>query len=373
MPYQTQHKGDRSTDTKSSLHDRKSTSLDYDNMLALPPALTVLAFTAALVYATPASIPLYIKAGIAPGRSIPKTGDDVLVTPPAYHSPYDTSSSGLRPGSWIDNEGHPIPPTADEIQYAPAPQKNSCFSSENCREVLEVAAEVMENLVDAISGGFGSSTTTSAFGSAPSISNSTRILRTMIPNGDTAITVANSGVEDEYMGLFSEDEQSMFVDSPVCFFANMERMYSAASVASVTSIAATTSTTDSSKSKFKRGDILGYIQSCENNGCSEPTATLSSDKSQALQTAFFQDTLPSKLRSIYAAATSTGLETATTTCSAFDDGTTYTTSFVQRAALTTSVTATPTALTRPIGNSGVRHDKAFAGMAFAGLFGISLL
>lgn len=318
--------------------------------------LAAIAFFTTSTVAISVSAPLQIRSGSRTTTPFGNSGHGIdsiaFPVPPARN-----------PSSWIDDNGRPIPPSTGQIQYAPAPIPNHCFSRKGCSEVAAVALNVVEKILDGDS-------------AAPTSSNTTTSgVRPSLPNGDTAITIARNGIAEPYMGLLSADEQKTFAESPVCFFANVERMYASAAASNTNNKTTTPAPVPTTTSTRASTTPTSTQPTCTFYDCSKSSiqSTLSSSQAMAVQKAFFQDILPEKLSSIHAATaaattstTTNSMETATTTCSAFDDGRTYLTSFVQKAA----VTWYNTSETRPVPGAGAvhvvasRHVKSIAAGVF---------
>ena len=312
-------------------------------MLSLPPALALLVFTTRTTFAEPFSLSQYINRGVIPRpASIPKDGPDVP-------SPGSISGGGrIGGGSSIGSGGLTWsnidkPPSADDIVYAPAKTVNSCFSSERCHEVLEVAGDVIEQLANAIGGGSASTTSippTFTTRTRTSTATPTSSLKRPLPYLETANRMARLGVDEAYLGLLTSEQQNMFVSSPVCYFANVERMYESAAT---TSRNASSTTIVSSRTATTTSSIMTSSPQKRCNGhpgvyydCDGVSSTLASTTIAALETEYFGTKLPSYLKNVYAPVTTSSIETATTTCSGFESGETFAAAYVREVVATSS-------------------------------------
>lgn len=143
-------------------------------------------------------------------------------TPPTAHSWGDDVPYA---GGTTPRLGHDVLQPATP-EYQPAAQPNKCLR-EICAELTqEIAREAIEQLMNNLGGSSSTSTTTQRFPSPIATAYATRSL---IPNHHVAKTMT---LDQESFALFNDDEQDMYYQDRMCFYANVEQRYASAATAS---------------------------------------------------------------------------------------------------------------------------------------------
>lgn len=151
--------------------------------------------------------------------------------------------------TWRGNDVYPYtgssPHLGDDVtenatpQYEPAAQPNECFKGDCAELTVEVAKQVIEQIIDNLS-------PSSSLSPGPALSNNGglatgvraplvtgRLTATAVPN----LNVANSmSLLQEDLALFDADEQDMYINDRLCFYANVERQYASLATASPSKI-----------------------------------------------------------------------------------------------------------------------------------------
>ena len=136
----------------------------------------------------------------------------------------------LRPGSGTGHSGSTLS-EQDALEYKPAERPNECLQ----KDCAELTVEVAKELVNVM----GQSGQSSSTATTTRASITTRIhsplgtslsTRPAMPNYDiaTAMTLPQEGI-----ALFDANEQEMYFEDRMCFYANIQRRY--ADVATATS------------------------------------------------------------------------------------------------------------------------------------------
>lgn len=181
-----------------------------------------------------------------------------------------------------------------------------------------------------------------------------------LPSIDMAKELATQGTLSDWSAYFTRNEYDMYKSDPLCFYANVESMYSSASASAAASQTSSGSAATISSAPSKRA--LQLRQSEANETCSEVAGGLttictpiagspqySSDFSSRVSL-LYVTALPDDLYSVhFGTPTSTGDVTATavssTICTGLDGGAGATTSYMQlkvREASTSNTTSMPT-------------------------------
>lgn len=299
--------------------------------------------------------------------------DDFYPTPETSSDPESTGTYG---GEWSSlSDGDPI--TEPAVSYAPNPEPNACLDEEGCSEVDDKAEELMKEIVDklndALGGGSSSAGATmlsTTFTSAQATANTTLQTQTTpapIPYWDVATAV---GLDNTQLALFDVAEQSMFINDPLCFFANIERKYASAASAS--------STTAAAQDKRVRQAAWESLASCDQTvgssgtACAGTATALNSQTMSAAQSDFFANYITAQLVSIYApdltsaSGQSASLVTSTATCAGLDGTESFTTPYIR--ALAASATAPANTYTLPPSTGGgdaLAQDFRIAAVAAA--------
>lgn len=148
---------------------------------------------------------------------------------PIYHStgddvPYTGSTTHLG-----DDVQEPTTP-----EYELAPQPNECLRASCAELTQELAMELIDQLVNNVGGSPGSTTSQlvpdGGFGTQvqPPIVT-VAATRSPIPNVDVAKTMT---LAQEEIALFDAEEQDLYFNDPLCFYANVERKYASVATTS---------------------------------------------------------------------------------------------------------------------------------------------
>lgn len=257
---------------------------------------------------------------------------------------------------------HPVPegPNQDPSQSDPhaqgsALEPNSCLSEEGCEQILDVAKELVESLADALQDFLQSSTSSSAPAFSTPAPATASTDGQPIPNLDVATAVS---MDENYFSVLTPQEASMYKYDPLCFFANIERIYASAATLSTTAPTAAATTTAQSPTTYPTtcvSIVTGYCWT---------ESPLPSSESSLLQGDLFGSWLPWQLISIYspvAAGPGAALVTSTTTCVDVDNSVTFTTPYVmQLVSASGSPTSTPesTSTTNPSSAASTQRPAA---------------
>lgn len=117
-------------------------------------------------------------------------------------------------------------------QYEPAAQPNQCFTGDCAELTVEVAKQVIEQMVENLSPSSSSSPVPGRGGFVTGVRAPTLTghpTATAVPNLNVAKSMS---LLQEDLALFDEDEQDMYLHDRLCFYANVERQYASLGTAS---------------------------------------------------------------------------------------------------------------------------------------------